>query len=176
MAPLGGVSGSGSLQNQGSFNSQSDFTRSEQSHYSGAESCSNELSYTSLKMASDKGAKRQKRTDSMELGALFDFDRSHELEKDVAREDGLLEGTYDRMLAAGEPSLQPQQINDAPDVMRRQLSIDNLNTRPAVNIDDCYLERSTTDNQRGSMFFFGLALVFGAVGVIGTSGIDLKVD
>ena len=83
------------MHNQGSFNSQSDFTRSEQSHYSGAESCSNELSYTSLKMASDKGAKRQKRTDSMELGAMFEFDRSHELAKDPEDE---LDGTYDRML------------------------------------------------------------------------------
>lgn len=67
---------------------QSDFTRSDQS-YSGAESCSNELSYTSLKMASDKGAKRQKKSDSMELGGLLDFDRSLELEKDA------LDGTYD---------------------------------------------------------------------------------
>ena len=46
-------------------------------------------------MASDKGAKRQKRTDSMELGAMFEFDRSHELAKDPEDE---LDGTYDRML------------------------------------------------------------------------------
>jgi len=40
-------------------------------------------------MASDKGAKRQKKSDSMELGGLLDFDRSLELEKDA------LDGTYD---------------------------------------------------------------------------------
>ena len=40
-------------------------------------------------MASDKGAKRQKRSDSMELGAMFEFDRSLELEKDP------LDGTYE---------------------------------------------------------------------------------
>ena len=58
--------------------------------------------------------------------------------------------------------------------MRRQLSIDNLNNnRVAESIDDCFLERQTMDNQRGSMLFFGLAVVFGAVGMIGTSGIDL---
>ena len=58
--------------------------------------------------------------------------------------------------------------------MRRQLSIDNLNNnRAAESIDDCFLERQTMDNQRGSMLFFGLAVVFGAVGMIGTSGIDL---
>lgn len=43
------------------FNSQTDITKSDQSQsqsLSGAESCYNELSYTSLRMASDKGAKR----------------------------------------------------------------------------------------------------------------------
>merc|ERR1740123_676900 len=96
---------------------QSDFTRSDQSaSYLGEESCSNELSYTSLKMARDKGAKRQKRTDSMELGGLLDFDRSLELEKDA------LDGTYDNNTAELE---MPRQS----DVMRRQLSIDNLNHR-----------------------------------------------
>lgn len=126
-------------------------------------------------MASDKGAKRQKRTDSMGLGALFEFDRSHELAKVDPAEDEL-EGTYDRMLdqQSNNAMMLPQLTNDAPDFMRRQLSIDNLNNNRVVeSIDDCFLERQTMDNQRGSMLFFGLAVVFGAVGMIGTSGIDL---
>lgn len=54
--------------------------------------------------------------------------------------------------------------------MRRQLSIDNLN-RPnnSVNLDDCFLERQT-ETQRGSMLFFGLAMVFGAIGAVSTVG------
>jgi len=127
-------------------------------------------------MASDKGAKRQKRTDSMGLGAMFEFDRSHELAKVVDPAEDELEGTYDRMLhqQSNAGMMLPQLTNDAPDVMRRQLSIDNLNNnRVAESIDDCFLERQTMDNQRGSMLFFGLAVVFGAVGMIGTSGIDL---
>ena len=145
---------------------QSDFTRSDQSaSYLGEESCSNELSYTSLKMARDKGAKRQKRTDSMELGGLLDFDRSLELEKDA------LDGTYDNNTAELE---MPRQS----DVMRRQLSIDNLNHRldHGGDIDNCFLERHPSENQRGSMLFFGLAVVFGAVAAVGTLDSTQMVD
>jgi len=49
------------------------------------------------------------------------------------------------------------------------LSIDNLNRYGAAeNIEDCFLERHPSENQRGSMLFFGLAVVFGAVAAVGT--------
>lgn len=93
----------------------------------------------------------------MELGPLFELDHSLELEKD-------LNGTYDN--AEADLHRQP----GSPDVMRRQLSIDNLNRlNSAANMDDCFLERQP-DNQRGSMLFFGLAMVFGAVGAVSTIG------
>ena len=85
---------------------------------------------------------------------MFENDRSLDFEKD-------LDGTYDN--AEPDHTRQP----GSPDVMRRQLSIDNLDG--AVNLDDCFLERQP-DNQRGSMLFFGLAMVFGAVGAVSTMG------
>ena len=63
----------------GGFNSQSEFTDPSDL---GADS-SFEPSYTQLKMSSDKGTKRQKRSDSFELGGMFEFDRSHELEQEL---------------------------------------------------------------------------------------------
>ena len=39
----------------------------------------------------------------------------------------------------------------------------------AENIEDCFLERHPSENQRGSMLFFGLAVVFGAVAAVGST-------
>ena len=66
------------------FNSQSEFTLSEHQSDLPADS-SFDLTYTSMKMANDKQNKRRKRGDSMDelSGVLNDFDRSHELEKDL---------------------------------------------------------------------------------------------
>ena len=90
-----GTNSNQNLQSSG-VTSQIDFTKSESQSCS-AQSCSAdscyELSYTSLKMASDKGAKRQKRTDSMEFGAMFDRSLEELGEKDS------LDGTYEH---AGE--------------------------------------------------------------------------
>lgn len=65
--------------------------------------------------------------------------------------------------------------------MRRQLSIDNLNRlnsgAAAESIEDCFLERHPSENQRGgSMLFFGLAMVFGAVATISTMDPSQTID
>jgi len=98
---------------------------------------------------------------------MFEFDRSLELEKDA------LDGTYENV----EADL-PRQTS-SPDVMRRQLSIDNLNRLNggvAENIEDCFLERQPSENQRGSMLFFGLAVVFGAVAAVSSMDSTQMID
>lgn len=48
----------------------------------------------------------------------------------------------------------------------------------SLNFDDCFLERQPR-NDRGNFMFFGLALVFGAVGTVtslGSSHADTSVD
>ena len=106
--------------------------------------------YTALKMVSDRGNKRQKRSDgSIEVGGLFEFDRSHELEDDLHDD----EGTYERAVKADFANF------------KRTTSIDTFEQRNNdFSYDDCFLERQP--NQRGSSLFFGLALVFGAVGAV----------
>ena len=68
--------------------------------------------YTALKMASDRGNKRQKRSaeGSMKIGGLFEFDRSQDLDDHLNDE----EGTYERAVKADIASLQ------------RTVSIDNF--------------------------------------------------
>ena len=102
-------------------------------------------------MATDKGAKRQKRTESMELIGMLDLDGSLELEKDLG------EATFDMVKDVQLPSM-----NDQSATPQRQLSFDTYERQGNMNLDDCFLERDPA--QRGSSLFFGLALVCGAVG------------
>lgn len=79
----------------------------------------------------------------MELCSLIEIDRSHEL---APAHDDHNEGTFDRILNENQqqPNNQlPAMPQEAPDAMRRQLSIDNLgsNRQQIENLDDCYLVR-----------------------------------
>ena len=96
------------------FNSQSELTFSEQSEC-GADS-SLEPSYVALKMASDNGAKRQKRSDSLQTGGLFEPDNSHELERDL----------HDATFNNDDLYQQNRGSVGAADELRRQSSIDNF--------------------------------------------------
>ena len=83
---------------------------------------------------------------------MFEFDRSLELEHD------LRDATYDK-----EEDVMLRNDNSA---LQRTVSIENFDRNGnSINLDDCFLERQPI-NQRGSSLFFGLAIVFGAVGAI----------
>jgi|Transcript_39411 hypothetical protein len=78
----------------------SDFTRSDQEFSDFGAENSLDPSFTTLRMRSDRGSKRQKRSDSGEMGGMFEFDRSHELEADI------LENTFDRDIMAPPRSVE----------------------------------------------------------------------
>ena len=90
---------------------------------------------------------------------MFEFDRSLEAELEEN------ENTFDRDIMA------PRSVEIPP--MTRQLSIeDDFRRQTSINFDDCFLERQPrdTDAGRGNYLFFGLALVFGAVGTVSSFG------
>jgi len=106
-------------------------------------------------MASDKGSKRQKRQadSSFELSEMF----SHELDEQLE------EATFER--------IEPRNTTIQSDSLQRQISLDNFDRVSALNIDeDCFLIRRPNDEHRRDLRFFGLALVFGAVGAVTSMG------
>lgn len=123
-----------------------------------SEESSYEPSFTQLKMASDKGSKRQKRQadSSFELSEMM---FSHELDEQLE------EATFERI----EPRSTTNQAQS--DSLLRQTSLDNFDKVSTLNIDDdCYLIRRPNDQHRRDLRFFGLALVFGAVGAVTSMG------
>jgi len=152
--------------------SVSDITRSDQSEHgssngplSGAFEDSESYydpSYTELKAASSRGRTKRQRIDQT-LGGMFEFDRSHELEADLKAD-----ATYDR-----EEDLMNRNTDFA--ALQRSTSIENFERIHShdINLEDCFIERQPA--QRGSPFFFGLAMVFGAVGAV-TSMQSTSVD
>ena len=82
---------------------------------------------------------------------MFEFDRSYELENE------LKDATYDK-----EEDVIHRNDTSA---LQRQISIDFERIKNGINLEDCFLERQPI-NQRGSSLFFGLAIVFGAVGAV----------
>lgn len=143
------------------MHSMSDLTRSDQEYSDfGPTDNSYDPSFTTLRMQSDRGSKRARRSDSGEMGAMFEFDRSLELEAE------LHENTFDRDIAA------PPRSVELP-TMQRQLSItDGPERQHSINFEDCFLERQPRvgNEERRNYMFMGLALVFGAVGTVSSMG------
>ena len=78
----------------------SDFTRSDQAQSDlGHNDSSLDPSFTSLRMQSDRGNKRQKRSDSGDLIGMFEFDKSLEADEDN-------EHTFDRDILAPPRSVE----------------------------------------------------------------------
>ena len=114
--------------------------------------------FTSLKMQSDRGAKRQKRSSDLGLGGILDIDRSHELTDDLQVTSN-----------AGSAEIPLQASLELPRLTRID-SIENFERPEMINLDDCFLEREPTN--RGHSLFMGLALVFGALGIVSSIGVS----
>ena len=138
-----------------------DPTRSNISNNSikGTDDSAADLSYDSLDLSRGDVMKRSKRSDSGHYDELSLMEKQDTLSDRYAMNHDA--SSMHRNLSFHQNSFEPRQLPKYRGF--------NADADDEINVDDFLLERKQEDNY-GKFHFFGLALVFGAVGTVSSFG------